>query len=149
MPGVVRAFVWREEGDRRGDEPAHVLEGARPRGAKERFQFREREFDRIEIRTVGREEAQVCARLLDGDPDLRLFVHHEVVEHHHIAGSQGGDQYLLDVGEETPVIDGAIEHGRGPQALEAKGGHDRVRLPVTARRVIVEPRPARTPAIAP
>ena len=68
MAGVVRAFVWGEEVDRRGDEVADVLEVSWPRGAQERFQFGEREFDRIEIRTVGREESQVRARALDGEP---------------------------------------------------------------------------------
>ena len=90
----------------------------------------------------------MCARLLDRRPDLGLLVDREVVEDDDVARVQGGDQHLFDIREETHVIEGAIEHGRGPQPLEAEGGHDRVRLPVAARRVIVEPRPARTPAIA-
>jgi hypothetical protein len=149
VPGVVRAFVWREEVDRRGDQTADVLEVPWSRGPEERFQFGEGQFDRIEIRAVGRKESQVRARLLDGDPDLGLLVDDEVVEHDHIARPQGGHQHLLDIGEETHVIDGPIEHRRGSHALEAEGGDDRVRLPVAARRVIVEPRAARTPAIAP
>ena len=135
--------------DRRGDQAADVLEVPWPRGAEERFQFSEGQFDRIEIRTIGREESQVRACVLDGDSDLGLFVDHEIVEHHHIARAQGGHQHLLDVGEETHIVDGPIEHGRGAQALEAEGGDDGVRLPVTARRVIVKPRAAWTPTIAP
>ena len=49
------------------------------------------------------------ARLLDRDPDLRLFVPGEVVEHDDIAGPQCGDQHLFDIGEETRTIDGSIE----------------------------------------
>ena len=105
--------------DRRGDQTADVLEVLRPSGAEERFQFGEGQFDRIEIRTVGREESQVRARLLDGEPDFGLLVHDEVVEHHHIAGPQRGHEYLLDVGEETHVIDRPIKHRRGAQSLEA------------------------------
>ena len=56
---------------------------------------------------------------------------------------------MFDVGEETRTIDGPIEDGGRAQPLEAERGDDRVRLPVTAGRVIAEPRAARTPAVAP
>jgi hypothetical protein len=91
----------------------------------------------------------VRAHLLDGGPDLGLLVDREVVEHHDIARPQRGHQYLFDIGEETRTINGAIEDRGRAQPLEAKRGDDRVRLPVTARRVIAEPRAARTPAVAP
>ena len=89
------------------------------------------------------------ARLLDGDPDLRLFVDGEVVEHHDIARAQRGHQHLLDVGEETGTIDRTIEHGGRLEPLEAERRDDRVGLPVAARRVIAEARAPRTPAVAP
>ena len=62
VAGVVRAFVGREEVERDGDQAADLLEGARPGGAQERFQFGERELDRIEVRTVGRQESHERAR---------------------------------------------------------------------------------------
>ncbi len=88
------------------------------------------------------------ARLLDGDPNLGLLVHREIVEHDDIAGPQGGHQHLFDIGEETLTLDGPIEDRWRPETLESKRGDDRVRLPVTARRVIAESCAPRTPAVA-
>ena len=91
----------------------------------------------------------MCARLLDRRPHLGLLVDREVAEHDDIARPQGGHQDLVDVGEETRTIEGTIEHGWGAQPLQAERGDDRVRLPVTAGRVIGESRPAGAPAVAP
>jgi len=71
MPGVVRAFVWGEEAERGRDQTADVLKAPRTRGAQERFQFGEGEFDRIEVGAVRRKETKVRARLLDRRPDFR------------------------------------------------------------------------------
>ena len=56
---------------------------------------------------------------LDGDPDRGVLVDHEVVEHHHIAGPQGGHEHLLDVGEECGVVDRAVEDRRRHQSVDA------------------------------
>ena len=148
MPGIVGAFVGREEAERSGDQAADLLKAARTRGAQERFQFGECEFDRIEVGAVGREETNLRARLLDRRSDLGLFVDNEVVQHDDIARSQRGHQHLFDVGKETRAIDWSIEHGWRGETVEAERGDHRVRLPVTAGRVIAEPGAARTPAIA-
>jgi len=58
-PFVVGAFIRQEERERCRHQRADVIEGARPRGAEERFQFGEGHFDRIQIAVVGREKAQV------------------------------------------------------------------------------------------
>ena len=142
-------FGGREEPQRGRDERVDVIEAARPRRSQEGFQFGEREFDRIEVGTVGREEPELRARPLEGHPDLGLLVDREVVEHDDIARPQRGHQHLFDIGEETGTINGPIEDGWRAHPFEAQRGDDRVRLPVTARRVIAEPRAARTPAVAP
>ena len=87
-------------------------------------------------------------RLLDGRPDLRLLVGREVIEHDDIARPQRGHQHLFDIGEETGTIDRPIEDGWCAHTVEAKRGDDRVRLPVTARRVIPNARPTRTAGVA-
>ena len=148
MPGVVGAFVGGEEVERSRDEAADLVEGAWTRGAQERFQFGERELDRIEIRTVGREKPNVRARVLDGGPDPRLLVDYEVVEHDDIAGSQAGHQHLFDVGEEARTVDRPIEDGRRADPLETERGNHGVRLPVTAGGVIMQPYAARDAAVA-
>ena len=88
------------------------------------------------------------ACLLDGRPDLRLLVNRQVVEHDHVARSQGRHQHLVDVGEKARTIDRPIEHAWCADPLEPERGDHRVRLPVTARRVIAEARAARAPTVA-
>ena len=149
MSGVVRAFVWGEEAECGGDQIADLLKVSRTRGAQERLQFSEGEFDRVEVGTVGREEAERRARLLDGDPDVGLLMYGKIVEHDDIPRPQRGDQHLFDIGEETRTINRAIEHGGRVHSFEPKRGDDRVRLPMTAGRMVAEPRAARTPAVAP
>ena len=149
MPGVIGAFVGREEAERYGDEAADLLVVTRAGGAQERFEFGEREFDRIEIRTVGREESQVRAHLLDRHPDLGLLMHPEVVQHDDISRSQRGHQHLFDVGEETRTINGAVEHRWRAETVKAERGDHGVRLPMAAGGVIAEPCAAGAPAVAP
>ena len=54
MSDVVPTLGRREQCEGRGGERGDVVEGARARGAQERFQFCECHFDRIEVGTVGR-----------------------------------------------------------------------------------------------
>jgi hypothetical protein len=115
---------------------------------KKRFQLREREFDGVEVRTVGRQKAYARAHAFDRGLDFGLFVHREVVEHHDITATQRRDEDLFDIGEERRVIDRAIEHGRGGEPVDAQARHDRVRLPMPVRRVISEAHASRTAPVA-
>jgi hypothetical protein len=76
-----------------------------------------------------------------------MFVDREVIEDHDVARAQRRHQDLLDVGEKRRMVDRAIEHGRGAESVAAERGHNRMGLPMAARRVIAEARAARTPAI--
>ena len=138
-----------EETERHGDERADLIEVPGARGPEECFQFGEREFDRIEVGAVGRQKSDGGADGGDGGADRRVFVHGEVIEHHHVAGSQRRDQDLFDIGEEGRRVDRPIEHGRRAEPVEPPRGHHRVCLPMAAGRVIVEPLTAWTAAIAP
>ena len=95
-----------------------MIKGARPCSPEKGFQFREREFDGVEVGTVGRKKAQVRPDRLNGRPHLRLFVYRQVIEHDHIASLQGGHKDLFDVGEETRTVDGAIEDRRRAEAVK-------------------------------
>jgi hypothetical protein len=148
MPDVVGAFVGREEVERNCDEAADLLIAPRARGAQERFQFRERELDRIEIRTIGRQKPNGRAHLLDRRPDLGLLMGREVVKDDDIPRMQGGHQHLFDVGDKTRTIDGPIEDSGCAEALETKSGDHGVGLPMTAGGVISEPCAAGAPAVA-
>ena len=65
-----------------------------------------------------------------------------------VARMQRGHQDLLDVGAEGGAVDRAIEHGRRGQLRGTERRHYRVRLPMTAGRVIANPRPAQAAGIA-
>jgi hypothetical protein len=126
-----------------------VVEGARAGGAQERCQFRERLFDGVEIRAVRRQESEPRPDGVDGRPDFGLFVHRQVVEHHHIAGPQRRRQDLLDIRAKAGIVDRAVEDPRRREALEPQAGNDCVGFPVAEGRVIAEAFAARAPAIAP
>ena len=148
MADVVPTFGGREEPKRRRDERVDVIEGTRARSAEERFQFGERLFDRIEVRTVRRQEAERRADTFNGRSDVGLSVHREVIQHDHVAGPQRRHQYLFDVGQETGGVDGPIKHGGCRQPVGPQGEDHRVSFPMSAGRVIVQPHAAGTPAIA-
>ena len=147
MADVVRAFRGREEleGDRHQRDDLVEVPG--PGGAQERFQFGKREFDRIEIRTVGRQEPEVRAHGRECRADLGLLVDGEVVEDDDIARPERGHQDLLDIRAKTRGVDRAIKHGRCREPLQPQGGNHGASFPMTAGCVIAEPRPAKTPPI--
>ena len=63
-------------------------------------------------------------------------------------GAQRGQQDLLDVGEECRLVDRPIEDRGRREPVETQAGDHGVRLPMAARRVVVQTRAARTAAIA-
>jgi len=148
MSHVIATFGRRKKAERDGDEVADLIEGAWPRGPQERFQFSEGEFNRIEVRAVGRQKPELGARRFDRPTHLRLLVGGEVVEDDDVAAPQGRCEDLFDVREKRRVIDRTIEHRRRPQPLESQRRDDRVHLPMAARGVIAEARPTGAPAIA-
>ena len=85
MPDKIAAFSRSEEAKRDGDQVADVVKGPGTRRPDERFQFCEGQFDRIEIRAVGRQEAEVGADGFDRRSHRGVFVDGEVVEDDHIA----------------------------------------------------------------
>ena len=145
---VVPTFGRRVECESRGDEGGDLIEGTRPRRSQEGFQCGEREFDRVEVRTVRWEKAELGASRRDSRPDLRLFVHGQVIEDDDVAGAQRGHQHLLAVGQKTGIVEGAVEHGRRAQPVRPQPHDDRVGLPVPAGRVIAESLAPKTPTIA-
>lgn len=147
MPDVVPALGRREEGQRRSRECSDVVERARSRGPKERFQFREGHLDRIEIRAVGRQESDARAGGFDRGAHLRVFVNREIVEDNDIAWPERRDEDLLHVGAKTGVVDGTIEHGRRGDTGRAQRRDDRVGFPMAAGRVIAQPHAAKTASI--
>ena len=124
MSDVVPTFGRREEGQRDRDKIGDLVKVARPDGAQKRFEFREDLFDRIEIRTVRRQKAELRAGPFDGGADFRLFVHGEVVQDDDIPGAQRRCQHLLHVRAKTLAVDRPIEHGGRREFIGSQGGDD-------------------------
>ena len=148
MSDVVPTLGWCEEREGGRGERGDMVEGARSGGAHERFQFRECHLDRIEVGTVRRQKADLCADGFNGRAHLGLFVDGEIVEHHDIAAPKRRDEHLLHVGPKAGVIEGPIEHGRRREPMGPQRRDDRVRFPMTARGVIAQPHAAETAPIA-
>lgn len=148
MPHEIEAFARRKEVQRDRDKLDDLVEGARSRGAQKRFQFGKGELDRIEVRAIGRQEAQTRPDPFNRCLHLRLFVHRQIVEDDDVTGAQCRDEHLLDVGQEGGIVDRTIEDSGRRQPLDPQRGHHRVRLPMPVGRVIAETQSAGTPAIA-
>lgn len=149
MPDEIAALLWGEEGQRARDELDDLVEAPRSRGAEPRFQLREGEFDRIEIRAVRRQEAEPCADAFDGGLHLRLLVERQIIEDHHVARPQRRHEDLLDVRQEAGVVERSIEDRRRVEAVDPQGRDHGVSLPVPTRGVIAHALPTRTAAIPP
>ena len=149
MADEVSTFRGGEEGERGGHQRTDLVKGPWTRRAKERLQFGDGEFDRIEVGTVGRKKPELRADVFDRGAHRRLFVHGEVVEHHDIAGTERGREDLLDIGEKAGIVDGPVEDGGRGEPVEPERRDDRVCVPVSKRGVIAQARAARAPAVAP
>ena len=74
-------------------------------------------------------------------------MHRQVVEHDHVAGTERRHQHLFDVGAKRRRVEWAIEDRGRHEAVEPQAGHDRMRLPMTTRRVVVQSRATRAAPI--
>ncbi len=90
-------------------------------------------LDRIEVRAVGREVEQPRPGGLDGLTHTRHLVGLQVVEDDGVTGLEHGHERVGDAGPEACAVGGAVEQGRGAQAIAAQGGGDRGGLVVPVR----------------
>ena len=149
MADVVAALGWSEAGDTLAQQGPERLDRPTARGPHQRFEFREAQFDRVEIRTVRRQVPQRGARGLDQTLDAVDVMGGEVVGDDDVARRERGDQDLFDVGEKTVTVHRAVDHARRGQPRDAQAGDKRAGLPPRERRVIadaVAPQAAAVPA---
>ena len=102
-------------------------------------------LDRVEIGAVGRQKDEVRAF---GSTMARRFalVAAEVVQDYDIARQEGRGEDLLDVEEEDFAVDRPIDHPRRIDAVVAQRGDESQGLPMTVRRIGLEPSSPRPPA---
>ena len=110
------------------------------------FDLREELFDRVEIRTVGRQEEEPCACGPNHLPDGLALMRAQVVEHDDIARLKGREKLLFDIGPEGVAVDGAVDHPWRIDPVDAQGGDKGHGLPMAVRHMGDQPLAAVAPA---
>ena len=149
MAEVIAALGWSKARDALAQQGPERLDRPTARGAHQRFEFREAQFDRIEIRTVRRQVSQRGARGLDQTLDAVDVMCGEVVGDDDVAGRERGDQDLFDVGEKTVAVHRALDDAWRRQSGHTQPGDKGAGLPPGHGRVIADaraPRAASVPA---
>ena len=87
---------------------------------------------------VGREEEELGADTAQGGAHGAALVATEIIHNHDVAGLEGRDEELSDVGKEALTVDGSIEDARGGDAIVTKGGQEGHGRPVPVRHLGVQ-----------
>ena len=103
-------------------------------------------FDGIEVWAVGRQEEEPGAGGADRLAYGLALVASEIVEDDDVAGLEGRDQELLDIGQELLAVDGAPEETGRIDPVMTQGGQEGERAPTAMWRLADQPATARTPA---
>ncbi len=122
------------------------LDGALLSLSEQRFKLGKDLFDRVQIGAVGRQKYQPCAGGAYGVADCLVFVGAKIVHDHNIAGLEGGDEDLLDIGKEGLAIDRSVQHEGCGDPVTPQRGNKRQSLPVAVRDLGNEPLAAAAPA---
>jgi hypothetical protein len=144
---VIAAFGWREARDALTEQRPERLDRPTARGAHERFEFGETQFDRIEIRTVRGQIPQCCAGGGDQLLDPVNVMRGQVVRDDHVARGERRDQDLFDVGEKTVAVHRPVDDARRGQSGDPQASDKGARLPARERRMIADALAARTAAV--
>ena len=88
------------------------------------FDFGEGLFDGVEVRGVGRQEPEPCARCFDGGAHGLGFMTTEVVHDDDVAGLQSPDKLLFDISQEARPVDRSVEDTRCRELIVAKRGQE-------------------------
>ena len=148
MTKVIAALGWRKARDTLAEQRPERLDRPTAGGADEGFELREAQFDRIEIRAVRREVSQRRAGGGDQPFDALDMMRGEVVSDDDVAWRERRDQDLLNVGEKTVAVHGAIDDAGRGQPRDAQARDKRARLPARQRRMIADAIAARAAAIS-
>jgi len=100
---VVSTFLWQVQRERGSQQVTDLVEGAGPRRAQEGLQLGEGLLDGNEVRTIGREEAQLGADGFNGVADGGVFVDRQIIEDDDVAGSERGREHMLDIARNVTV----------------------------------------------
>ena len=114
--------------------------------AEEVFELGEDLLDRVQVRTVGRQEEHVRTGAADCPADGLALVAAEIVEDDYITRHEGGGQDLLDISCEGLAIDRTVEDARRVDPVGTQGGDEGQRSPMPMRRPAWQALAAQAPA---
>ena len=130
---VAPAVVWREVVDGVSDGVPEIWEITGGGFSEECFDLGERQLDWVEVRAVGRQEAQLGACGLNRLADGRRFVSRQIVHHDDVAWLECGREDLLDIGEERRAVHGSVERHWRRHPFKTERANECGRLPVAMR----------------
>src|ERR1700690_1040278 len=110
------------------------------------FELGEDLLDRIEVGRVFRKEDKARPDIADRLPHGLSLVRAEIVEDHDVAGLEGWDEELLDIGAKGFAVDRSVDQAGRINPIVAQGGKERCGFPVAVRRLVDEPLPLWRPA---
>jgi len=133
MSEVVFTFDGRELVDERSDGLPECVDGSGLSSPEKAFELGECQFDRVEVRAVGRQEEKSGTASLDCGLNPVDFVAAKIVEYDDVAVAQLRCQNLFDIGAEDRPVHGAIDHEGRDNPVRSKTGHEGAGFPVPVR----------------
>lgn len=119
MPEIIPALVGCVEVTDGADSFPQFLDGAGADASEMSFELGESHFDGVEVGTVGRQEKEPGATVLEDGLGLFALMAGQVVEDDDIARPQGRGELCLDVGFEERPVHRALDDPRGGQPVAA------------------------------
>jgi len=113
------------------------------------FEFRESQFNRIEVRTVGRQITQAHASIRQHLAHALDLVRGQIVQNERVARLQAGPEHLLEINDEDLRIDRSVHQKRGCNLFLAQGRNEGGTLPMAVRHRTSTALAAGAPAIQP
>src|SRR5215213_5864641 len=99
-------------GGEAGEGSAQALDSSLRQLAQSRFEFGERQLDRIEVGRVLWKQFELCSRRLDRLPYALDFVDGKIVHHDNVAALERRDEDLIEIGKEGLSVHRPIEDER-------------------------------------
>jgi len=119
-----------------------LLVGAGSLAAQDLFDLAPHRFDGVEVWRIRRQVHQPGADSFEGFTDSPDFVGGQIVQDHHITGSQGGREPLPHPGQKHLTVHGAFKKPRSAGAVQANAGDQRAGFIPSVRDVRLQSLPA-------
>ncbi len=133
MLEVVTALAGVEAFQKLAESTFQPFDGPLGRGAKERFEFGERQFDRVEIGTVRRQIHELSADAFDRFANARHLVSRQVVHDDNVVWAKRRRELLLNVAAKHVAVHRSVDHGGRGETGQPQGADEGRRFPVAMR----------------